>query len=61
MRAPAQPKIRHYREISIEADAISRRLQAELGCSANELAELAIRSLAKSHARSREQSAGQIR
>jgi hypothetical protein len=45
-RKSAKPVVRHYREISVEADALCRRLQAEIGCSANELAERAIRALA---------------
>jgi hypothetical protein len=46
MRARAKPKVRSYRDISPEIDALSRQLQAEIGCSANELAERAIRALA---------------
>ena len=48
-RKSAKPVVRHYREVSVEADALSRRLQAEIGCSANELAERAIRALAAAH------------
>ena len=46
MRARAKPKVRSYRDISPEIDALSRQLQVEIGCSANELAERAIRALA---------------
>jgi hypothetical protein len=42
MRKQAEPKVRDYREISVEADALRRQLQAKLKCSANELAERAI-------------------
>jgi hypothetical protein len=46
MRKQAEPKVRDYREISVEADALRRHLQAKLKCSANELAERAIHALA---------------
>jgi hypothetical protein len=43
----ARPKVSQCRTISPEADALSRQLQEELGCSANQLAELAIFALAE--------------
>jgi hypothetical protein len=46
MRDRAQPKVRFYTCISIEADVLRRRLQAYMQCSANQLAERALRSLA---------------
>jgi hypothetical protein len=46
MRKQAEPKVRDYREISVETDALRRQLQAKLKCSANELAERAIHALA---------------
>lgn len=42
----AKPRVRSYRDLSPEADALSRELQAKLKCSANELAERAIHALA---------------
>jgi hypothetical protein len=54
MRKPAQPRVKFYREISVEADELSRQLQVELDVSANELAERAIRCLAASRGRNRE-------
>jgi hypothetical protein len=53
-RKSAQPVVRHYREVSVETDALSRQLQAEIGCSANELAERAIRALAADRKRRRD-------
>ena len=50
-RQSAKPVVRHYREVSVEADALSRALQRELGVSANELAEIAIRGLAANRLR----------
>jgi hypothetical protein len=50
-RQSAKPVVRHYREVSVEAEALSRALQRELGVSANELAEIAIRSLAANRLR----------
>ena len=41
MRERAKPRVKDYREITPEYDALRRRLQAELGVSANRLAELA--------------------
>jgi hypothetical protein len=46
VRKQAEPKVRDYREISVEADRLRRELQARLKCSANELAERAIHALA---------------
>jgi hypothetical protein len=43
----ARPKVSQCRMVSVEADALSRQLQEELGCSANQLAELAIFALAE--------------
>jgi hypothetical protein len=43
----ARPKVSQCRMVSVEADALSRQLQEELGCSANRLAELAIFALAE--------------
>jgi hypothetical protein len=53
MRKPAKPKVKFYREISVEADELSRQLQVELDVSGNELAERAIRCLAASCGRRR--------
>jgi hypothetical protein len=53
----AKPRVNQCRAISIEADRISRELQAELNCSANELAERAIYALAEAQERHRAQSA----
>jgi hypothetical protein len=53
MRARAKIKVRSYRDISPEADALSRELQAQLNISANELAEKAIYALAEAHKRRR--------
>jgi hypothetical protein len=44
-RKCAKSVVRNYTEISLETDEIKRRLLAELGCSNNKLAELAIRAL----------------
>jgi hypothetical protein len=52
----AKPKVSQCRTVSVEADALSRRLQEELGCSANQLAERAIFALAEAQDRRREQS-----
>ena len=52
-RPRAKPKVQQCRNISPEVDALSRELQAELGISANELAELAIKALADAHERRR--------
>jgi hypothetical protein len=57
MRRPAKIKVRSYREISPEADALSRKLQSKLNISANELAERAIYALADAHKRQAEQAA----
>jgi hypothetical protein len=46
MRERAQPKVRFYTCISIQADELRRHLQAQMRCSANQLAERALRSLA---------------
>jgi predicted RNA-binding protein Jag len=46
MRERALPKVRFYTVISIEADELRRHLQAQMRCSANQLAERALRSLA---------------
>lgn len=46
MRERALPKVRFYTVISVEADELRRRLQAQLRCSANQLAERALQSLA---------------
>jgi hypothetical protein len=46
MRERALPKVRFYTVISIEADELRRHLQAQMRCSANQLAEQALRSLA---------------
>jgi hypothetical protein len=54
-RAPT-PKVCQSRLISPEAASLSRRLQDELGVSANRLAELAIYALAEAQERRREQS-----
>jgi hypothetical protein len=53
----AKPKVSQCRMVSVEADALSRRLQEELGCSANQLAELAIFALAEAQEHSRKQPA----
>jgi hypothetical protein len=45
-KPPAKPVVRFYTNISVEADALRRRLQTRLNYSANELAERALRSLA---------------
>jgi hypothetical protein len=54
MRKSGQPRVKFYREISVETDELSRQLQVELDVSANELAERAIRCLAASRGPSRE-------
>ena len=46
MRERAKPKVRAYAEISPETNEIKQRLLRELNCSANQLAEMAIRALA---------------
>ena len=53
----AEPKVSQCRAISVEADAVSRRLQKELNCSANRLAEIAIFALAEAQERRREEPA----
>jgi hypothetical protein len=53
----AKPKVNQYRTVSIEADELSRRLQDEIGCSANQLAEMAIYALAEAQERRREHQA----
>jgi len=53
MRERAKPRVKDYREITLEYDALRRRLQAELGVSANRLAELAYEALAADHERRR--------
>jgi hypothetical protein len=50
----ARPKVNQYRTVSIEADELSRQLQDEIGCSANQLAEMAIYALAEVRERRRE-------
>jgi predicted RNA-binding protein Jag len=45
-KPPAKPVVRFYTNISVEADALRRHLQAQMRCSANQLAERALRSLA---------------
>jgi hypothetical protein len=50
-RPRAKPRVNQCRAVSIEADALSRELQARLGVSANELAERAIYALADAHKR----------
>ena len=50
----AKPRVNQCRAVSIEADALSRELQAELNVSANELAERAIYALADAHKRGHE-------
>jgi hypothetical protein len=45
MRQRAKPKVRAYAEISPEADEIKQRLLLKLNCSANQLAERALRAL----------------
>jgi hypothetical protein len=57
MRPRAKVKVRSYRDISPEADALSRQLQERLNLSANELAELAIYALADAHMHQAEQPA----
>ena len=47
----AKPRVSQCRLISVEADLLSRRLQDELGVSANRLAELAIYALAEQQER----------
>lgn len=54
MRARAKIKVRSYRDISPEADALGRELQAQLNISANELAEKAIYALAEAHSRTKD-------
>jgi hypothetical protein len=54
----AKPRVSQCRTVSVEADALSRRLQEELGCSANQLAELAIFALAEAQKRRREHQTG---
>jgi hypothetical protein len=46
-RPRAKPRVNQCRAVSIEADALSRQLQAQLNVSANELAERAIYALAE--------------
>jgi hypothetical protein len=53
----ARPVVNQCRSISLEVDALSRQLQSELGCTANALAEMAIRALAEAQERRREQPA----
>lgn len=50
----AKPVVNQCRSVSLEVDALSRQLQAELGCTANALAEMAIRALAEAQERRRE-------
>jgi hypothetical protein len=45
MRTPAKPKVNFYVQVPMEVDDLRRRLQAKLGCSANRLAEEALRAL----------------
>jgi hypothetical protein len=47
----AKPIVNQCRAVSPEIDALSRRLQAEIGCTANALAEMAIRALAEQQER----------
>jgi hypothetical protein len=56
MRVPAKPRVKDYREISPEADALRRQLLVELKVSANQLAEMAIQALAAAHKRGRAES-----
>jgi hypothetical protein len=49
----AKPRVNQCRAVSLEADALSRKLQADLNVSANELAERAIYALAAAYKRSR--------
>ena len=51
----AKPRVNQCRAVSLEADALSRELQAELNVSANELAERAIYALAETHKRGHEE------
>jgi hypothetical protein len=53
MRERAKPRVKDYREITPESDALRRQLQAELGVSANRLAELAYEALAADRERRR--------
>ena len=46
MRERAKPRVKDYREITPEYDALRRQLLAELEVSANRLAELAYEALA---------------
>ena len=55
-RAAAQPKCRHYVDISLETYELKQRLLGELGISNNKLTELAIEALAADLERRREQS-----
>jgi hypothetical protein len=57
MRQRPKTTVRSYRNISPEADALSRELQVRLNVSANELAELAIYALADAHKRQAKQPA----
>jgi hypothetical protein len=56
-RKCAKSVVRNYTEISPETDKIKRQLLAELGCSNNKLAELAIRALAADRKRTVEPAA----
>jgi hypothetical protein len=55
MRERAKPKVRAYAEISVETNEIKQRLLQELNCSANQLAEMAIKALAADCARRRDE------
>jgi hypothetical protein len=50
----ARPVVNWGRSVSVEADALSRKLQEELDCSANEVVERAIYALAEAQERRRE-------
>jgi hypothetical protein len=53
MRERAKPRVKDYREITPEHDALRRQLLAELEVSANRLAELAYEALAADRERRR--------
>jgi hypothetical protein len=53
----ARPVVNWGRSVSVEADTLSRRLQEELDCSANEIVERAIYALAEAQERRRAQTA----
>lgn len=53
----ARPVVNWGRSVSVEADALSRKLQEELDCSANEIVERAIYALAEAQARRHEHQA----